>query len=201
MTTRQILILFSCSTLLACSPARENTSTESPPAPAANSTAAASPPAAFRVEALQNSLRSILASDLGNLGENERRFEYARVDLNGDGREETFVRLVNPVFCGSGGCSYLLLDADLQLRQRFTQIDPDGGLVVMTARQNGWRDLVVSHSSAGASGQRRLMFDGQQYPENASTAPAHTPSMEEDEDPDIVYLFSLAGEGIASGTL
>ncbi|MBF2052679.1 MAG: hypothetical protein IGS03_04340 [Candidatus Sericytochromatia bacterium] len=201
MLTRSI-ILISCCALLACSPASETAPTEAQNTPAAAaSTPPASRTASFSVEALQNSLREILAADLASLDANTRRFEYARVDLNGDGRKETFVRFVNPTFCGSGGCSYLLLDADLQLRQRFTQIDPDGGLVVMTAQQHGWRDLVVVHSSGGNSGPRRLMFDGQQYPANASMAPEHQPSMEEDEDPDIVYLFSQAGEGIASGTL
>ena len=33
------------------------------------------------------------------------RYSYTRVDLNGDGKDETLVYLTGPYFCGTGGCN------------------------------------------------------------------------------------------------
>ena len=40
------------------------------------------------------------------------RFVAAFVDLNGDGRPEAVVRLTSSHWCGSGGCTTLVLERD-----------------------------------------------------------------------------------------
>lgn len=40
---------------------------------------------------------------------NQHRALVARIDLNGDGRQELFAYLMGPLFCGSGGCTLQLL--------------------------------------------------------------------------------------------
>lgn len=74
-------------------------------------------------------IQSYLADDfLGDrayhmIPQAQRRFEYYPVDLNQDGVDELFIKLVSPYFCGSGGCTILLLDSKMKLIQKFTVSD------------------------------------------------------------------------------
>ena len=54
--------------------------------------------------------QSYLKNDIQFLSENDRKFQMYKIDLNGDGKEEYFVRFISSYFCGSGGCTFLLLD-------------------------------------------------------------------------------------------
>jgi hypothetical protein len=47
-------------------------------------------------------------------------------DLNNDGKKEIFVALVSPYFCGSGGCTLLILNPDFTLNSRMTLVNFPG---------------------------------------------------------------------------
>lgn len=110
-------------------------------------------------------LLTYLKEDLPSMAPVDRRFQFCSVDLNADGRTETFVRFLSPYFCGSGGCTLLLLDADDHLLTRFTVTEPP--LFVASGEAKGWRDILVK-----SEGRFRLLAstDGH-YPSNPSTAP------------------------------
>lgn len=93
------------------------------------------------------------------------RYVYARVDLNGDGRDEVFVYLLGSIFCGTGGCNLLL----------FTEAKPGYSLVnefpisrtpviVAPETTSGWSDLLRLESGGGAAASYvRHTFDGKHY--------------------------------------
>ncbi|HMQ75463.1 MAG TPA: hypothetical protein PKE21_03800 [Flavobacteriales bacterium] len=109
-------------------------------------------------------LRS-LRDDLPAMSATDRRFQVLPVDLNDDGRPERFIRFMSPWFCGSGGCTLLLLDDQWTILTRFTVTDPP--LFATSTRTDGWRDLMVSNG-----GRWRILHHGADgYPSNPSVVP------------------------------
>lgn len=105
-------------------------------------------------------------------GQAESDYQPAFVDLNNDGVDDALVLLTGSDWCGSGGCTLLVLTG---------QIEPlQAGLVtykvvskstvtrspirVSESVTGGWRDLIVH--SGGAD--KWLPFNGQRYPANPS---------------------------------
>lgn len=142
-------------------------------------------------ELVKKSLRQVLKQDLQGMPANARRFKYEALDLNGDGKLEHFVFFQNAYFCGSGGCTYFLFSHKGQLLTRFTVADVP--IIVLTSKTKGWRDLLLFHRGQS----HKLRFEGQRYPGNPSVAPLYALGMQEEEDPDIRYLFSEAQTPLA----
>ena len=116
---------------------------------------------------VQKFLRHSFSNDLkrGLINPMSRQFQLQRADLNGDGTNEIFVALTGPYFCGSGGCTFLLLDQTGKLNTRFTVSSYP--VIVDSTSTHGWRDLIVQ--SRGKF--HRLKFTGIHYPSNPSIAP------------------------------
>ena len=82
---------------------------------------------------------------------NNARFITAWNDLNGDGKDEALVYLIDPMMCGSGGCNlYILTD------QGSSKWAVESNLTVarlpiyrLTTKTDGWADLGVSVSGGG----------------------------------------------------
>lgn len=90
-----------------------------------------------------------------------RKFEFYSSDLNSDGSPEYFVKLISPYFCGTGGCTILLLDSELNLLKKFTVSDV---FYLQTERSNGWKVILTQ-----SEGQwRKLEYP---YPNNPSVVP------------------------------
>lgn len=121
----------------------------------------------MNVAVVQGHLRALFTADIERrlIPAASRRFTLAEHDLNADGRPELFVGLTGPYFCGSGGCSWLLLRHTGTRITRFTVSRYP--VLVGTTRTNGWCDLLVSSSA----GYHRLKFDGMKYPANPSLLP------------------------------
>ena len=122
---------------------------------------------AVNVKKAREFLQSYLKEDLqkGLLDTMSRRFLLQEADLNNDGKNELFVALTGPYFCGSGGCTFLLLD---QKRILITAFTVSGYPVfVDNLITQGWHDLLVQ--SRGKF--HRLKFSGTKYPGNPSVAP------------------------------
>lgn len=72
--------------------------------------------------------------------ENDRKFSFYEIDLNDDGRKEFFVSLAGSYFCGSGGCSFYLLNDDLTINTYFSVTNPP--IFVSSHLTNGLHDLI-----------------------------------------------------------
>ncbi len=114
-------------------------------------------------EKLKNFLTTdFLKDDLKFLKEDDRKFQYEDIDLNGDGVPETFVRFSSSYFCGSGGCTFLLLDNNQKVITKFTVMDAP--IYIDETVKNGWKVLVIKDYGK----VKELVFDGKKYPSNPS---------------------------------
>lgn len=93
------------------------------------------------------------------------KYQYNRVDLNGDGEAEVLVLLSGRTLCGSGGCQIMVLQRSGQdyhmIANLFGLALP---IVVSDQTTNGWHDL-VSHGSSlfNREDYYRLRFNGNTY--------------------------------------
>jgi hypothetical protein len=100
-------------------------------------------------------------------------FEYALFDLNGDGVPDAIVRLTARTWCGSGGCTMLILRGKAQgytpmakatIAQEPIKVSPE--------TLHGWHTLLVPVRGSGVQPDFALMrFDGTAYPRNPSVQP------------------------------
>ncbi|MCX2452576.1 hypothetical protein OQX61_14965 [Pedobacter sp. PLR] len=97
-----------------------------------------------------------------------RKFKFFEYDLNGDAKKEIFVGLTGSNFCGSGGCTMLLLSPEGELITRFTVVDYP--IQISNTMTKGWKDLIL-HSN---SKDHLMKFDGKAYPANPSIQPVYT---------------------------
>ena len=94
-------------------------------------------------------LRRELQADLPAMAEDDRRFSCYAVDLNGDGAAEYLVKPESRYFCGTGGCTFFLLNSDYSLHSKFTVITPP--IYAVAHETNGWNDLALEaeHDQSG----------------------------------------------------
>ncbi|WP_342328111.1 hypothetical protein [Pedobacter sp. FW305-3-2-15-E-R2A2] len=119
------------------------------------------------VELVKLRLTTMLRDDLSKniVSEASRKFILFEYDLNEDGKKEIFVGLTGPYFCGSGGCTFLLLDHEGQQITKFTVTDYP--VLVAGTNTKGWKDLILS-----SGGKNHLMkFNGSTYPSNPTVQP------------------------------
>lgn len=106
-----------------------------------------------------------LKDDLSFLQAIDRKFQFYKIDLNGDGNNEIFVRFMSPYFCGSGGCTFLLLDNYGEVITRFSVTRAP--IFVEPSKVNGWSLLLVKDSGVF----KELTFQDGTYPSNPSVLP------------------------------
>src|SRR6266404_478466 len=76
--------------------------------------------------------------------ENSTRYFAAFVDLNDDGTDEAIVSITGPRWCGSGGCSTLILAQEGSSYRVVTKITiTQPPIRVLTKASNGWRNIGV----------------------------------------------------------
>lgn len=100
------------------------------------------------------------------------RYATART---GDGPQDlTLVYLVGGDYCGSGGCTLLILRKNADLYERLGRLTVvQTPIRVLESATNGMPDLAVGVRGGGAEGHQALIpFDGQRYAPNPTTAPA-----------------------------
>lgn len=114
---------------------------------------------------LQEAYKMDLTKELLDTG--SRKFTLLEVDLNNDQKKEIFVGLTGPYFCGSGGCTILLLQNDGSQLSRFTVTGYP--IIIDANKTNEWSDLILS-----SNGQfHTVKFDGKRYPSNPSVQPIY----------------------------
>jgi uncharacterized low-complexity protein len=102
-------------------------------------------------------------------------YKRANADLNGDGRAEAFVYVTDQDYCGSGGCTLVVLSPKgssyrVVLRSTVTQLP----IRLLATATSGWRDIAVTVAGGGITRpyMARLRFNGHRYPSNPTVAPA-----------------------------
>lgn len=110
-------------------------------------------------------VNDFLKDDLSILEPKDRKFQFYKIDLNNDGNEEIFVRFMGSYFCGSGGCTFLLLDKYGEIITKFTVTRAP--IFVEQTKVNGWSLLLVK--DAGVF--KELTFENGSYPSNPSVLP------------------------------
>ncbi len=107
--------------------------------------------------------------DLELMTEKQRIFQLYKIDLNNDGKNEVFVNFLTSYFCGTGGCTLLLLNSNLKLITRFSSTRT---LFVEQTFQNNWK--VIMTKSQGS--WRKLIYTNGSYPSNPSVVEITTQS-------------------------
>jgi hypothetical protein len=131
----------------------------------------------------EESLKKFLRNYEGNptsASERTTRYSAAFVhlkddDLKDDGRAQVIVYLLSPDWCGSGGCSVLILapaGESYKIVTRTTITRPP--IRVLSTKTNGWHDLGVGVGGGGIlrGYEARLRFNGKKYPSNPTVPPA-----------------------------
>jgi hypothetical protein len=95
------------------------------------------------------------------------RYFAAFADLRDDGTHEVIVYLSNGGWCGSGGCTTLILapkDSCYKVVSKILVTRPP--ISVLATKSHGWHDLAVRVQGGGdvRAYEAKLSFDGKSYP-------------------------------------
>ncbi|WLR58751.1 hypothetical protein [Guptibacillus hwajinpoensis] len=138
-------------------------------------------------------IEKVFAKEFGlTKGTDSIRYYYNKIDLNDDQIPETFVYLVGPMVCGTGGCSGLLLeekDGGYIVKSRFSLVRIP--VIIQNETTNGWKNIVMYVEGGGVEpGYHQLKFDGENYPSNPSVQPI----LEEDKIKGIMIINDEVAE-------
>ncbi|WP_158824079.1 hypothetical protein [Granulicella sp. S156] len=128
-----------------------------------------------QVESLKHFLDHYIADGSTETKSEQQPYRYAFVHLSGDGRLQAIAYLTGHEWCGSGGCTTLVVMqkalsyvvvGDISISQLPIRILP--------TKTNGWRDLGVEVWGGGILNpyEARLPFNGRRYASNPTVVPA-----------------------------
>jgi len=103
------------------------------------------------------------------------RYVAGFADLRDDGEKDAIVYLLGRAWCGSGGCTALVLAPTANSYRVITTISITRPPIrVLVAKSNGWHDLAVRVQAGGieTAYEAELPFDGKSYARNPSMPPA-----------------------------
>ena len=165
-------ILVWCTLLAACSPSSGDTDSELDAESDATQAAVQSDKSQPAAPGREDDIRHFLLQEYPEAGEISYALGWS--DLDGDGSEEAIVYLAGPYFCGTGGCNLRVLTQAGPMWRSVGDVSVSRTPVrVLDTRSNGWKNLTVEISGGGAAPATVLLeFDGENYPDNASVAPA-----------------------------
>jgi hypothetical protein len=92
------------------------------------------------------------------------RYIYTFVHLSNEDRAEAVVYLSGDPWCGSGGCTILILNANDAGFKVISHL-PATKLPIrlLKAKSHGWHDLAVWRHGSGINYEERLVYDGVGY--------------------------------------
>ncbi|WP_269241814.1 hypothetical protein [Flavobacterium limnophilum] len=123
-----------------------------------------------QTKSVSDAIISFLKTNYDNASETSRHFIYNAVDLNNDGKDEYLVELIGGDWCGSGGCTVLILDKNFKLNTRMTVVnDPiyvgDTGGKEVT---KGYANIYIQNRDGSLA---KMTWNGKKYPSNPTVAP------------------------------
>ena len=119
-------------------------------------------------------VRKFLENYLGSPVPDQPRYTSTFADLKDDGNSEAIVYLTDRAWCGSGGCTTLILAPKGSTYEVITKITITRPPIrILDTKTNGWHDLsVIVAGGALPAYEVKLPFDGKTYPTNPSRPPA-----------------------------
>lgn len=111
-------------------------------------------------------LNDYLKKDINGMDSLDRKFQMYKIDLNGDGKDEYFISLTGKYFCGSGGCTFLLINNEAEKIAAFSVTDAP--IYVSPTKENGWNVLYLLSNGK----YRKTVYGKKSYPSNPSVLPA-----------------------------
>ena len=118
-------------------------------------------------EAIANKIKHYLTidylkNDIKFMSKEDRKFQFQTVDLNNDGQQEIFINFITSYFCGSGGCTLLLLDPNWKTITRFTVTSTP--IMIEPSKEQKWAVLMVKDNGVW----KDLQYKNGKYPSNPS---------------------------------
>lgn len=109
-------------------------------------------------------------------GPGNTRYEFTRLDLNGDGRREGIILMKSPhqYWCGFNGCYMVIFEAHNESFTMKSEVAPvRGPLMISDKTTNGWNDIIVGVSGRMDAERKHvaLQFDGKSYPPQPAFVP------------------------------
>ncbi len=110
-------------------------------------------------------IEDYLKNDIGVMDSSDRKFQFYKIDLNGDGEKEVFIRFMTHYFCGTGGCAFLLVNDQMKIITEFSVTRAP--IFAERSYVNGWAILLVKDQGV----YKELKYDNGTYPTNPSLLP------------------------------
>ncbi len=90
---------------------------------------------------------------------------HVKVDLNGDGKPDYIVARQDPGYCGSGGCSTMIIvSSEVGYRSVLSNGGFYGYFEILNLKTNGFNDIAIKHNSFGNEFYYSVLwYDGQEY--------------------------------------
>lgn len=165
------LSLFGLLAVAACSQDMPDNAQSADPAPP--EAADAADPAAGDASFDEAAVRAFLRAYAGQSGASRETMPGATIAAL-PGTDAVVAYLTGPFFCGTGGCSLLILRPQgdsFEIVGDISVVRPP--VRMLETRSNGLPDLAVRVAGGGAEAHdARLSFDGTAYPRNPTVAPA-----------------------------
>jgi hypothetical protein len=125
-----------------------------------------------------DSLTKVLQDYIGTPDAETKTTEFAAafVDLRNDGSKEAIVYLSSDGWCGTGGCTMLILAPEGTSYKVVSKIPAVRlPIRVLTAKANGWHSIGVVGRKSGTEPlyEAILSFDGKSYPYVSDGAESH----------------------------
>lgn len=126
--------------------------------------------------AITEKIKQVLAKSYATTPANDRNFIYNAVDLNDDGKNEYLVGLTGSTFCGSAGCTMLVLNNKFGINTKMTivQFPVYVGAPGTKEVTKGYSHIYVSTKGVGYV---KMAWNGSKFPTNPSTAPKISESL------------------------
>jgi hypothetical protein len=135
---------------------------------------------------------------VGSPGSNQgkvTRYFAAFVHLRDDDTQQAIVYLTNDGWCGSGGCTTLILEPKGFTYRVITKVTTTRPPIrVLSTKTNGWHDLAVRVQGGGTvhAYEAKLPFNGKSYPISPSMPSARKLATEISGE--VIVPASFAGE-------
>ena len=123
-----------------------------------------------QTKSVPDALIAFLKTNYNDASATSRHFIYNAVDLNDDGKDEYLVELIGGDWCGSGGCTVLILDKNFKLNNRMTVVNDPIYLGAPSSKEatKGYSNIYIQNKDGSVA---KMAWNGKKYPTNPTVAP------------------------------